>query len=47
MVGWTAASIYMIYMAATKQLPWIAPALGILIYAVLAYSFLKVLKQVQ
>lgn len=45
MVGWAAASIYMLYMATTEQLPWIVPALCIPIFAALAYSFLKVLKQ--
>jgi hypothetical protein len=47
MVGWTSASIYTVYEAATKQLPWIVPAICIPIFALLAYSFLRVRGQVR
>jgi ABC-type Mn2+/Zn2+ transport system permease subunit len=43
--GWVAASLGVLYMAATKQLPWVAPLICISIFAFLTYSILKVWRQ--
>src|SRR5579859_1389498 len=41
LAGWVCASLFTIYMATTKQLPWSVPIICIPVYAFLALGVIK------